>query len=215
MGDSHATSPQEACMGGEAPEESHKKDGTLSPCLCWLLPVATRRKEAPCKACGASGKKGICLPGWPRILRLLFRQCCGGTGGKSSQRHSDEVIAASEKVTVKLEDLAQWARTDISKWKRGLWDEAFTPLELRKDGQREALSRFRQSTHNSGLNFKDILKEKADLAVQLVLESSWPMKTVFERCWDQEIGLVLERERNWMGQLLVQTLSLFCLVQYI
>ncbi|KAG8135105.1 hypothetical protein E2320_008152 [Naja naja] len=113
-------------------------------------------------------------------------------------RWQDEVIAASEKVTVKLEDLAQWAQTDISKWKRGLRDEAFTPLELRKDGQREALSRFRQSTHNSGLNFKDILKEKADLAVQLVLESSWPMKTVFEGCWDQGNGLALERERNWM-----------------
>ncbi|KAL7990332.1 hypothetical protein Chor_013762 [Crotalus horridus] len=104
---------------------------------------------------------------------------------RAKNRH-DEVIAASEKVTVKLEDLAQWARTDISKWKRGVRDEAFTPPELSKDGQREALSRFRQSTHNSGLNFKDILKEKADLG-----------------CWDQGIGLALERERNWMGQLLV------------
>ncbi|XP_013927530.1 PREDICTED: AT-rich interactive domain-containing protein 5B [Thamnophis sirtalis] len=83
--------------------------------------------------------------------------------GRRSQHGEDEVIAASEKVTVKLEDLAQWARTDISKWKRGVQDEAFTPPELTKDGQREALNRFRQSTHNSGLNFKDILKEKADL----------------------------------------------------
>ncbi|XP_039215975.1 AT-rich interactive domain-containing protein 5B [Crotalus tigris] len=83
--------------------------------------------------------------------------------GRRSDHGEDEVIAASEKVTVKLEDLAQWAQTDISKWKRGVRDEAFTPPELSKDGQREALSRFRQSTHNSGLNFKDILKEKADL----------------------------------------------------
>ncbi|XP_063163828.1 AT-rich interactive domain-containing protein 5B [Candoia aspera] len=83
--------------------------------------------------------------------------------GRRSDHGEDEVIAASEKVTVKLEDLAQWARADISKWKRGVQDEAFRPTGLRKNGQREALSRFRQSTHNSGLNFKDILKEKADL----------------------------------------------------
>uniref|UniRef100_A0ACB8F9G7 AT-rich interactive domain-containing protein 5B n=1 Tax=Sphaerodactylus townsendi TaxID=933632 RepID=A0ACB8F9G7_9SAUR len=75
----------------------------------------------------------------------------------------DEVIAASEKVTVKLEDLAKWAQADCSKWKRGLRVEALRPAELGKNGQKEALTRFRQSTHNSGLNFKDILKEKADL----------------------------------------------------
>ncbi|XP_061491096.1 AT-rich interactive domain-containing protein 5B isoform X2 [Rhineura floridana] len=78
-------------------------------------------------------------------------------------RREDEVIAASEKVTVKLEDLAKWARADFSKWKRGLRGEAIRPTELGKNGQKEVLSRFRQTTHNSGLNFKDILKEKADL----------------------------------------------------
>ncbi|KAJ6661598.1 hypothetical protein lerEdw1_013837 [Lerista edwardsae] len=77
----------------------------------------------------------------------------------------DEVIAASEKVTVKLEDLAKWAQADFSKWKHGLRGEAVRLTELGKNGQREALTRFRQSTHNSGLNFKDILKEKADLAL--------------------------------------------------
>ncbi|XP_060097079.1 AT-rich interactive domain-containing protein 5B isoform X1 [Heteronotia binoei] len=83
--------------------------------------------------------------------------------GRSSDHGEDEVIAASEKVTVKLEDLAKWAQADCSKWKRGLRVEALRPAELGKNGQKEALTRFRQSTHNSGLNFKDILKEKADL----------------------------------------------------
>lgn len=64
---------------------------------------------------------------------------------------------------MKLEDLAKWAQTDCSKWKRGLRVEALRLAELGKNGQKEALTRFRQSTHNSGLNFKDILKEKADL----------------------------------------------------
>ncbi|XP_077206841.1 AT-rich interactive domain-containing protein 5B isoform X2 [Paroedura picta] len=83
--------------------------------------------------------------------------------GRSSDHGEDEVIAASEKVTVKLEDLAKWAQADCSKWKHGLRVEALRPVELGKNGQKEALTRFRQSTHNSGLNFKDILKEKADL----------------------------------------------------
>ncbi|XP_044276334.1 AT-rich interactive domain-containing protein 5B isoform X1 [Varanus komodoensis] len=83
--------------------------------------------------------------------------------GRNSDHGEDEVIAASEKVTVKLEDLAKWAQTDFSKWKHGLRGEAIRLTELGKNGQKEALSRFRQSTHNSGLNFKDILKEKADL----------------------------------------------------
>lgn len=64
---------------------------------------------------------------------------------------------------MKLEDLAKWAQADFSKWKRGLRGEAIRPTELGKNGQKEALGRFRQTTHNSGLNFRDILKEKADL----------------------------------------------------
>ncbi|XP_053164855.1 AT-rich interactive domain-containing protein 5B isoform X2 [Hemicordylus capensis] len=83
--------------------------------------------------------------------------------GRNSDHGEDEVIAASEKVTVKLEDLAKWAQADFSKWKCGLRGEAIRPTELGKNGQKEALTRFRQSTHNSGLNFKDVLKEKADL----------------------------------------------------
>jgi len=75
----------------------------------------------------------------------------------------DEVIAVSEKVTVKLEDLAKWAQSDFSKWKCGFRAEPVKPMDVGKNGQKEALTRYRQSTLNSGLNFKDILKEKADL----------------------------------------------------
>lgn len=75
----------------------------------------------------------------------------------------DEVIAVSEKVTVKLEDLAKWAQSDFSKWKCGFRAEPVQPMDVGKNGQKEALTRYRQSTLNSGLNFKDILKEKADL----------------------------------------------------
>lgn len=75
----------------------------------------------------------------------------------------DEVIAVSEKVTVKLEDLAKWAQSDFSKWKCGFRAEPVQPMDVGKNGQKEALTRYRQSTLNSGLNFRDILKEKAEL----------------------------------------------------
>ncbi|XP_024065419.2 AT-rich interactive domain-containing protein 5B isoform X1 [Terrapene carolina triunguis] len=83
--------------------------------------------------------------------------------GRNSDHGEDEVIAVSEKVTVKLEDLAKWAHSDFSKWKCGLRADPVRHAELGKNGQKEALMRYRQSTLNSGLNFKDILKEKADL----------------------------------------------------
>lgn len=81
----------------------------------------------------------------------------------------DEVIAVSEKVTVKLEDLAKWAQSDFSKWKSGFRADPVKPTELGKNGQKESLMRYRQSTLNSGLNFKDILKEKADLGKYIFL----------------------------------------------
>ncbi|XP_015143606.2 AT-rich interactive domain-containing protein 5B isoform X1 [Gallus gallus] len=83
--------------------------------------------------------------------------------GRTSDHGEDEVIAVSEKVTVKLEDLAKWAQSDFSKWKCGFRAEPVKPMDVGKNGQKEALMRYRQSTLNSGLNFKDILKEKADL----------------------------------------------------
>ncbi|KAM9011663.1 AT-rich interactive domain-containing protein 5B isoform 3-T3 [Ara ararauna] len=83
--------------------------------------------------------------------------------GRTSDHGEDEVIAVSEKVTVKLEDLAKWAQSDFSKWKCGFRAEPVKLMDVGKNGQKEALMRYRQSTLNSGLNFKDILKEKADL----------------------------------------------------
>lgn len=75
----------------------------------------------------------------------------------------DEVIAVSEKVIVKLEDLVKWVHSDFSKWRCGLQAGAVKTTALGRNGQKEALLKYRQSTLNSGLNFKDVLKEKADL----------------------------------------------------
>ncbi|XP_068806908.1 AT-rich interactive domain-containing protein 5B isoform X2 [Struthio camelus] len=83
--------------------------------------------------------------------------------GRTSDHGEDEVIAVSEKVTVKLEDLARWAQSDFSKWRCGFRAAPVAPAEVGRSGQKEALARYRQSTLNGGLNFKDILKEKADL----------------------------------------------------
>ncbi|KAG8523140.1 AT-rich interactive domain-containing protein 5B [Galemys pyrenaicus] len=75
----------------------------------------------------------------------------------------DEVIAVSEKVIVKLEDLVKWVHSDFSKWRCGLQAGSVKTETLGRNGQKEALLKYRQSTLNSGLNFKDVLKEKADL----------------------------------------------------
>ncbi|XP_062436317.1 AT-rich interactive domain-containing protein 5B isoform X3 [Rhea pennata] len=83
--------------------------------------------------------------------------------GRTSDHGEDEVIAVSEKVTVKLEDLARWAQSDFSKWRCGFRAAPVPPAAAGRGGPREALARYRQSTLNSGLNFKDVLKEKADL----------------------------------------------------
>ncbi|XP_001510085.2 AT-rich interactive domain-containing protein 5B isoform X1 [Ornithorhynchus anatinus] len=83
--------------------------------------------------------------------------------GRNSDHGEDEVIAVSEKVIVKLEDLVKWAHSDFSKWNYGLRAGPVKLEELGKNRQPEALLKYRQSTLNSGLNFKDVLKEKADL----------------------------------------------------
>lgn len=80
----------------------------------------------------------------------------------------DEVIAVSEKVIVKLEDLVKWTVWDSSCWKKGLHALPLKPSmlkELGKNGQKESLYRYRESTLNSGLNFKDVLREKAELGM--------------------------------------------------
>ncbi|XP_006889090.1 PREDICTED: AT-rich interactive domain-containing protein 5B isoform X1 [Elephantulus edwardii] len=83
--------------------------------------------------------------------------------GRNSDHGEDEVIAVSEKVIVKLEDLVKWVHSDFSKWRCGLRAGSVKTEVLGRNGQKEALLKYRQSTLNSGLNFKDVLKEKADL----------------------------------------------------
>ncbi|XP_006187036.1 AT-rich interactive domain-containing protein 5B isoform X1 [Camelus ferus] len=83
--------------------------------------------------------------------------------GRNSDHGEDEVIAVSEKVIVKLEDLVKWVHSDFSKWRCGLKAGSVKTESLGRNGQKEALLKYRQSTLNSGLNFKDVLKEKADL----------------------------------------------------
>ncbi|KAM9618837.1 AT-rich interactive domain-containing protein 5B isoform 3-T3 [Trichechus inunguis] len=87
--------------------------------------------------------------------------------GRNSDHGEDEVIAVSEKVIVKLEDLVKWVHSDFSKWRCGLHAGSMKTEVLGRNGQKEALLKYRQSTLNSGLNFKDVLKEKADLAPNL------------------------------------------------
>uniref|UniRef100_UPI00398F3F6F AT-rich interactive domain-containing protein 5B isoform X2 n=1 Tax=Pristiophorus japonicus TaxID=55135 RepID=UPI00398F3F6F len=90
--------------------------------------------------------------------------------GRSIGHGEDEVVAVSEKVIVKLDDLMKWAGSDFSTWTRGLGAVSLKHSkrkELGMNGQKEALHHYRQCTLNSGLNFKDVLKEKADLAPNL------------------------------------------------
>ncbi|XP_051958444.1 AT-rich interactive domain-containing protein 5B-like isoform X1 [Xyrauchen texanus] len=86
--------------------------------------------------------------------------------GRNVTHGEDEVIAVTEKVIVKLEDLVKWTVSDWSCWKKGLRAMPLKPTilkELSKNCQKEVLHKYRDSTLNSGLNFKDVLKEKAEL----------------------------------------------------
>lgn len=94
----------------------------------------------------------------------------------------DEVIAVSEKVIVKLEDLVKWTIADVSMWTCGLRAAPLKPTvlrELRRNEQGDALHRYRESTLNSGLNFKDVLKEKAELGNQLLHSCHWDPSVMF------------------------------------
>lgn len=80
-----------------------------------------------------------------------------------------EVIAVSEKVIVRLEDLVKWTVLDFSGWAHSLKAEPLKQSVLRElgnNGRREALHRYRESTLTSGLNFKDVQREKAQLGEQ-------------------------------------------------
>ncbi|KAJ8013662.1 hypothetical protein DPEC_G00032130 [Dallia pectoralis] len=89
--------------------------------------------------------------------------------GRTVSHGEDEIVAVSEKVVVKLEDLVRWTARDSSAWNRGLKARPLKPhdvlRELGKNGQRDTplIHRYRESTLNCGLNFKDVLKEKAEI----------------------------------------------------
>lgn len=81
-------------------------------------------------------------------------------------RPKHEVIAVSEKVIVRLQDLVKWTVPDFSEWAHGLKAEPLKASALRElgtNGRREALHRYRESTLTSGLNFKDVQRERANL----------------------------------------------------
>ena len=72
----------------------------------------------------------------------------------------------SEKVIVRLEDLVKWTVPDFSGWAHCLKAEPLKQSVLRElgtNGRREALHRYRESTLTSGLNFKDVQRERAQL----------------------------------------------------
>ncbi|XP_077438036.1 aT-rich interactive domain-containing protein 5B [Vanacampus margaritifer] len=86
--------------------------------------------------------------------------------GRGVSHGEHEVIAVSEKVIVRLQDLVKWAVPDFSGWAHGLKAEPLKASVLRElgtNGRREALHRYRESTLTSGLNFKDVQRERARL----------------------------------------------------
>nr|XP_023826100.1 AT-rich interactive domain-containing protein 5B [Salvelinus alpinus] len=86
--------------------------------------------------------------------------------GRTVSHGEHEVIAVSEKVIVRLEDLVKWTVPEFSGWSHGLRAAPLKPSVLRElgaNGRREALHRYRESTFTSGLNFRDIQRERAQL----------------------------------------------------
>nr|XP_046209966.1 AT-rich interactive domain-containing protein 5B-like [Oncorhynchus gorbuscha] len=86
--------------------------------------------------------------------------------GRTVGHGEHEVIAVSEKVIVRLEDLVKWTVPEFSEWSHGLRAAPLKPSVLRElgtNGHREALHRYRESTFTSGLNFRDIQRERSQL----------------------------------------------------
>lgn len=91
---------------------------------------------------------------------------CNSLRDSAPASFQHEVIALSEKVIVRLEDLVKWTVPDFSGWDNSLKAEPLKPSVLRElgtNGRREALHRYRESTLTSGLNFKDVQRERAQL----------------------------------------------------
>ncbi|XP_039995902.1 AT-rich interactive domain-containing protein 5B [Xiphias gladius] len=123
--------------------------------------------------------------------------------GRTVTHGEHEVIAVSEKVIVRLEDLVKWTIPDFSGWAHGLKAEPLKPSVLRElgtNGRREALHRYRESTLTSGLNFKDVQRERAQLGQEedgrKVLVLSYPQycryRSVLARLREQPSSLLID-----------------------
>nr|XP_020454431.1 AT-rich interactive domain-containing protein 5B [Monopterus albus] len=123
--------------------------------------------------------------------------------GRAVTHGEHEVIAVSEKVIVRLEDLVKWTLPDFSGWAHGLKVEPLKPSVLRElgtNGRREALHRYRESTLTSGLNFKDVQRERAQLGQEedgrKVLVLSYPQycryRSVLARLREQPSSLFID-----------------------
>ncbi|KAM3605622.1 uncharacterized protein V6R79_002165 [Siganus canaliculatus] len=123
--------------------------------------------------------------------------------GRTVAHGEHEVIAVSEKVIVRLEDLVKWTVPDFSGWVHGLKAEPLKQSVLRElgtNGRREALHRYRESTLTSGLNFKDVQRERAQLGqeedVGKVLVLSYPQycryRSVLARLREQPSSLLID-----------------------
>ncbi|XP_008427385.1 AT-rich interactive domain-containing protein 5B [Poecilia reticulata] len=123
--------------------------------------------------------------------------------GRSVAHGEHEVIAVSEKVIVRLQDLVKWTVPDFSGWSNCLKVEPLKPSVLRElgtNGRREALHRYRESTLTSGLNFKDVQRERAQLGQEedgrKVLVLSYPQycryRSVLARLREQPSSLFID-----------------------
>ncbi|KAM8858679.1 AT-rich interactive domain-containing protein 5B isoform 1-T1 [Spinachia spinachia] len=123
--------------------------------------------------------------------------------GRTVTHGEHEVIAVSEKVVVRLEDLVKWTVPDFSGWTHCLKAEPLKASVLRElgtNGRREALHRYRESTLTSGLNFKDVQRERAQLGQEedgrKVLVLSYPQycrfRSVLARLRAQPSSLLID-----------------------
>ncbi|CAJ1067107.1 AT-rich interactive domain-containing protein 5B isoform X1 [Xyrichtys novacula] len=123
--------------------------------------------------------------------------------GRTISHGEHEVIAVSEKVIVRLEDLVKWTVPDFSGWAHCLKAEPLKPSVLRElgtNGRREALHRYRESTLTSGLNFKDVQRERALLGQEedgrKILVLSYPQycryRSVLARLREQPSSLLID-----------------------
>lgn len=90
-----------------------------------------------------------------------LQRCCLASPKLFACVLQDEVIAVAEKVILRLEDLVKWTVWDPDAWNRG---RKVIPLDINSDksGTDSSLC-YQESTLSCGLNFKDVLKEKATL----------------------------------------------------